>query len=157
MSDLVNKSTDLFGQGCNCAQAILVPYAPELGLPADVALKVAAGFGGGVGRQGEVCGAVSGAVMVIGLRHWDGTGSRIPSDAATKERVYGLVRQFSNAFRERHGSILCRELLGCDIATAEGLSEARQHGLFKSVCPALVADAAELLEREAFIPPPTPL
>jgi C_GCAxxG_C_C family probable redox protein len=141
MSDPVERAAELFAQGCSCSQAVFVAYAPELGMPLDQALKVAAGFGGGMGRCGETCGAVSGGVMVLGLRH----GSGVPGDRAAKERTYEIVHRFVEAFRARHGAVDCRDLLGVSIDTPEGQQQAREQGLFKSVCPQLVRDAAELV------------
>ncbi|MGQ9576770.1 MAG: C-GCAxxG-C-C family protein [Thermoguttaceae bacterium] len=136
------EAVRLFAEGYNCAQAILGTYGQQYGLDRQTALKLAAGFGGGMGRMAETCGAVSAAFMVLGLRY----GSSAAEATEAKQTLYGLVRQFAARFRQRRGSILCRELLGCDLSSPEGLQRARQEGLFARVCSGLVQEAAELLE-----------
>jgi len=134
-----------FKAGLSCSQAVLSAFAPGLGLDRPTALRVAAAFGGGMARMGQTCGAVTGALMVIGLKH----GHIAAEDKATKEKTYALVRQFVDEFRARNTSLLCRELLGCDIGTPEGMQLFREKGLNTLVCSRLVRDAAEILERLA--------
>ena len=132
-----------FKEGLSCSQAVLSAFAPGLGLDRQTALRVAAAFGGGMARMGQTCGAVSGALMVIGLKH----GHVAAQDKAAKEKTYALVREFVDQFRARNGSLLCRELLGYDIGTTEGMQLILEKGLTASICPRLVRDAAEILER----------
>ena len=134
-----------FKAGLSCSQAVLSAFAPGLGLDRPTALRVAAAFGGGMARMGQTCGAVTGALMVIGLKH----GHVAAEDKATKEKTYALVRQFVDQFRARNMSLLCRDLLGCDIGTPEGMQLFREKGLNTLVCSRLVRDAAEILERLA--------
>ena len=141
MTTSVDQAMTLFQQGFNCSQAVCAAYAPSLGLSHELALKIAAGFGGGMGRSGEVCGAVTGAIMVIGLK----TGPIEAADAAAKENAYALTHQVIEQFADRHGSILCRELLGCDIGQPEGLQHAREAQLFTRLCPQFVRAAAEIV------------
>ncbi len=108
-----------FRDGCNCSQSALSAFAEELGLPLDVALRLAAPFGGGIGRQGEVCGAASGALMALGLRY----GSATP-DKAAKERAYAVAAEFVRRFEERTDALRCRDLIGADQRTPEGLADA---------------------------------
>lgn len=138
----IEEAVRLFHQGCSCSQAILAAYGPKFGLQEAAALQLASGFGGGMGRMGSECGAVTGAMMVLGLCF----GPKTADDTAARERVYELVRRFAERFRERRGTLLCRELLPCNIGTPEGLDEARRRGLFRTVCPDFVRDAAEILE-----------
>ena len=140
MTTSIDEAVLLFQQGFICSQAVLAAYAPDLGLPHESALKIAAGFGGGMGRSGEVCGAVSGAIMVIGLH----TGLIEPGNSATKDNTYAMTQQLIEQFKERHGSILCRDLLDCDLAQPEGLQHAREAQLFARRCPQFVRDAAEI-------------
>jgi C_GCAxxG_C_C family probable redox protein len=93
-------------------------------------------------RMGRTCGAVTGALMVIGLRY----GRTEAEDDETKERCYHLAREFVEQFRARNGSITCEELLGHDIGIAEERERAREKGLFDTLCPGLVRDAAEIVE-----------
>jgi C_GCAxxG_C_C family probable redox protein len=131
-----------FKQGFSCSQAVLGALAPPFGLDRDLALRVAGGFGGGMGRTAGSCGAVTGAVMVLGL----GLASLDPADAKAKEATYAAVREFLRRFGERHGSTVCQELLGCDISGPEGLASARARGLFAVQCPRYVADAVAITQ-----------
>lgn len=137
----VSKSAQRFRDGCACSQAILDVYGTPLGLSHDQALRIAAGFAGGM-RLAETCGAVAGAVMVLGLRH----GSAACDTSDGRAEVYEHVVEFIGRFRQRNGSISCRELLGCDISTAEGMNQAREQNLFETTCAKMVIDAAEILE-----------
>jgi C_GCAxxG_C_C family probable redox protein len=136
------KAAQLFATGYSCSQAVFAAHAEELGLPTETALKISAAFGGGLGRQGEVCGAVSGALMALGLAR----GQTNPDDKAAKDHTYALTRRFCAEFSDREGSLLCRELLGCQIGTPEGLQQAQEENLFKTVCPELVASASAILD-----------
>ncbi len=135
------KATQLFAAGYNCSQSVFAAHAEDLGLPTETALKISAAFGGGLGRQGEVCGAVSGALMALGLAH----GQTNPDDKAAKDHTYALTRRFCAEFADREGSLLCRELLSHPISTPEGLQQIQHENLFKTVCPQLVSHAAEIL------------
>jgi C_GCAxxG_C_C family probable redox protein len=128
--------------GFNCAQSVFSVFAPSLGLEKGKAAKIASAFGGGMGRRGDTCGAVTGAFMVLGLKHG---GSR-PEDRERKEASYEIAREFVRRFTERSGTVVCRDLLGCDISTPEGHERAKQQGLFDTVCTKLVKDAVEILE-----------
>ena len=142
MSERSEKAIAYF-EDFNCSQSVIAACGPELGLDAETALRVAGMFGSGMGRLGNVCGAVSGAFMVIGLQYskiQDGENER-------RDLGYALVRQFAEEFTTRNGSIVCKELLGCDLSTPEGLTKARENGLFSDVCPKFVRDAVEILER----------
>ncbi len=137
------KAVELFSQGYACSQAVLAAYAPMLNLDPTLASRLAAGFGGGFGRLGEVCGAVSSAVMILGLRYGPSNGA----DTAMREEVYRKVQEFARQFVEKHQSIQCRDLIECDISTPEGFARARQENLFRTVCPNFVRSAAEILEK----------
>ena len=139
----VGRAVSCFEENFSCSQAVLSAYGPQFGLDREMALKVAGAFGGGMGCLGETCGAVTGAFMVIGLKH----GKTRAEDEQAKERAYRLVQEFTHEFKSRNESIVCRELLGCDISTPEGMSAARQKGLFAVLCPKLVRDAAEILDQ----------
>jgi C_GCAxxG_C_C family probable redox protein len=139
----IEGAAALFAEGFSCSQSVLCGYAPQFGLDRELALRVSSAFGGGMARMGETCGAVTGAFMVIGLRH----GKTEADDDEAKEKTYSLVAQFVDLFRQRNGSILCRELLGCDISTPEGRSYAEATGVSAARCPKFVRDAAEILEQ----------
>lgn len=126
----------------NCAQSILSTYCSKYGLDRNTALKLATGFGGGMGRLGNTCGAVTGAFMAIGLKY----GMGITKDIEAKEKTYQFIREFSKRFQEKNGSVICRELLGCDINTPEGKEYYTQNQLFEKKCLQFVKNAAEILE-----------
>ncbi len=130
-----------FSAGFSCSQSVLSAFAPDLGLELDPALRVAAAFGGGMGRTGRTCGAVTSALMALGLKY----GATCGDDKATKERTYALAREFLARFEARYGATACSDLLGVDISTVEGHSAARASDLFKTTCPVLVAGAAAIL------------
>lgn len=142
--DKAEQAVARFQGGFNCAQAVLSTFAPDLGLAEDLAARVATPFGGGMGCSGNVCGAVSGALMVLGLK----TGSPRAYDKEGKERAYQVARDFLQQFQARHGSLACRELIGCDISTPEGVAFAREHDLFKTRCAEFVRTAAGILVSE---------
>lgn len=137
----VTVASQLFQEGCACSQAILVAYGTSLGLSKETALQIAAGFAGGM-RMGETCGAVTGAFMVLGLRHASEGCDRGPGRAEVYERVLELA----DRFKKQNGSLSCQELLGCDVRTPEGMKEARDRNLFKTTCVAMVESAATILE-----------
>ena len=137
--DKVNKALELFNQGCNCAQAVFSVYSNELGIEKETALKTAHGFGAGMGRLQEVCGAVTGAYMVLGLKY----GSAAANDTAAKEKLYGLIREFAQKFDERNKATICRDLLGVDLINGDKKINAAR---VKAVCPKAVKDAVEILE-----------
>ncbi|UCF04202.1 MAG: C_GCAxxG_C_C family protein [bacterium] len=138
----IERAVKSFEEDFNCAQSVFSAFAPDLGLERETALRIATGFGGGMARMGSICGAVTGAFMAIGLRH----GRTEAGDTEAKERTYALIREFATRFTERHGSIICRELIDCDISTPEGLRDAEDSGVFTEVCPNFVKDAATILD-----------
>jgi len=101
------KAAELFLQGYNCAQAVAVAFCDVTGLTEDFSAKMASSFGGGMGRQREVCGAVSGMLMVAGILY----GYDKPGDDAQKMAHYKLVQDLCGAFRDQVGSIVCRDIL----------------------------------------------
>jgi C_GCAxxG_C_C family probable redox protein len=126
----------------NCAQCVLTSFSEEPGLQRTLAIKLAMGFGGGMGHTGQTCGAVSGAYMVLGLKQ-----DLTPTNALEiKEKTYALIKDFNREFIKRNGSTNCTELLGCDLGKPEQLAAAREKGIFKTRCSKFVKDAVEILE-----------
>jgi len=138
----VEKAIQLFRTGCVCSQALLGVYGPRYGLDPEQALRLAAGFGSGM-RRAETCGALTGAFMVLGLARCDGKAAQSREGRAAASDA---VVAFAEAFEQRHGSLRCRDLLGCDVSTPEGHRTAMGRGLFQTRCVELVRDAAQLLE-----------
>ena len=139
----VEQAVACFQEGYSCSQALLSTFAPQFGLDRELALKISGPFGAGMGRMGDTCGAVTGAFMVIGLLH----GRTQAGDQETKEKAYALVTELANQFRQRNGSLACRDLLGCDLSTPEGRQYAHDHGLPATRCVDFVRDAAEIIDR----------
>ncbi len=140
--DRVEQAVESFKGGFSCSQAILATYGEGLGLAPDTALKLADGFGGGIAGTGLTCGAVTAAVMVIGLKY----GRTSVTDTEAKAKTVKLVRDFLKEFKSRRGSTVCEELLGSRIDTPEKRQIVSDKGLFATVCPEAVRGAAELLE-----------
>jgi C_GCAxxG_C_C family probable redox protein len=138
----LEKVISNFMEDFNCAQSIFGAYAENYGLDENAALKVATGFGGGMGRSGRTCGAVTGSYMVIGLKY--GTG--LLNNKESKEKTYEIINEFTKRFIQRNGSVLCKELLGCDINTSEGREYYDQNNYFEKKCLQYVKNAAEILE-----------
>ena len=136
------RALGLFKEGFSCSQAVAAVFAEDQGLPVETALRLSQGFGGGMARLAETCGAVTGAIMIVGLKH----GRVRAKDEEAKEKTYALVQELFRRFRARHGSLLCRDLLGCDIGTAAGRKTADDAKLHNTLCPLLIASAVEILE-----------
>jgi C_GCAxxG_C_C family probable redox protein len=123
---------------------VLFAHGTRSGQDREEALKLGAAFGAGMGI-GETCGAVTGALMVIGLRQSRGKRPGILS----RETARDFARKFVERFTERNGTTRCKELLGCDVGTPEGLKAVEKGKYFKKRCPKFVADAAEILDELA--------
>ena len=137
--DPVDKAEELFLSGCNCAQAVFTACAVgEFGLDETLAKDVSCGLGGGVGRMREVCGAVSGAAMVLGMR-----------SGGDKVKAYPVIQEFCERFKKEAGSIVCRELLEGIGATSGGVPETRNWAYYhKRPCLELVKLAVRLLNEK---------
>lgn len=132
-----------FRAGYNCSQAVLLAFRDVTGLDDETAAKIAASFGGGMGRLREVCGAVSGMFMVIGLLE----GYSQPKDGEAKAAHYRRVQELAAAFSDKNGSIVCRELLGLKVQKQQPQPEERTAAYYaKRPCELLVGDAAKILE-----------
>lgn len=134
------RAMELIEQGCNCSQAILAAFGGPYGVDEAAARDLARAFGGGMGRHGLTCGAITGAVMVLGL------AGRDQKDEGQRRRVsFGLVRELMAGFQALHGTVACKELLGVDLSTDEGARQFVERELFANLCPAFIRDAAQLL------------
>ena len=136
-----------FQSGYNCCQSIAVAYADVLGLSPEMAAQLSSGFGGGMGRLREVCGAVSGMVFVASMLR----GYSDPRDNAQKKELYTLIQKLAGEFEKANGSIICRELLGLSVKKEVPTPSERTEDYYKKrPCGELVQIAAEILERELF-------
>jgi len=136
------RAAELFSGNYNCSQSVFMAFGERFGVDENRAARIAGGFGGGMGRMGEVCGALSGAFMVLGLANM----GEPADDPGRKALTYDKVSELAKRFSSRHGSTRCRDLLGVDISTPDGHREAKERGLYTSLCPQFVLSAAEILE-----------
>ena len=142
--DRVEQAVSCFEEGFNCAQALLSVYGPQLRLDHEIALKVSESFGRGMGGMGKTCGAVTGAFMVIGLKH----GRIKVEDKPAKEKTYRLVKEFVVSFESRNGTIICKELLrnsAKNTPRKKKLITAKNP--MAAICSKFVRDAAEIIEQ----------
>jgi C_GCAxxG_C_C family probable redox protein len=132
----------LFQHGFSCSQAVLSVFAQDFGLDREIALRISQGFGAGIGYTDDICGAVSGAIMVIGLRY----GRITAEDKAAKEKTYAVVGEFLKQFKQRNGSVKCTGLLGYNLADPQQVAEVKKNKVVMARCPAFLRDAVELVE-----------
>ncbi len=132
-----------FMKGYNCSQSIVLAFADLLHVDESELLKLSSSFGGGMGRLREVCGSVSGMFMVAGLLYgYDG-----PETGQIKADHYARIQELARRFEEKHGSIVCRELLGLSVRRDVPVPEARTAEYYKKrPCPDIIGDAAQILE-----------
>ncbi len=143
MTKKAEQAKALFKEGFSCSQAVFKPFAVEAGLEQEKALKLSQVLGGGLAHMGMLCGAVSGALLVISLHF----GRSRADDLASKELTYELAQEFCRRFAGRHGSINCSDLLGCSLKTPQGRELASEKKLFEKYCAVYVEDACRLLEK----------
>lgn len=137
------RALELFSQKYNCAQSSFGALSSSGGLSEGQRLALAAPFGGGVARQGEICGALTGALLALG----ETLGEAMAADpVAGRKLLYERVHQMTDEFRAAHGSILCRELTGCSLDTEEGQRIYNERGLHQNLCSKLVVFAVEQVD-----------
>lgn len=139
----VDEAVGLFEHKFSCAQAVLGGFCERFGVDRDDAIRLARGFGSGMGL-GRTCGAVTGAMMVLGL--FGGAFVSAENEAPMRQVAYDRIRAFVERFEAIHGSIRCQDLIGVDLSVAAGREEAKRRNLFTTICPAYVRDAARILE-----------
>lgn len=138
----MEKASLVFSKGFNCAQSVLFSHGKEFFKNDEYALKLASGFGGGICGRGQTCGAVTGALMVLGL-HFGYSSVENPSE---KERALKIKNEFLETFDNRFNGLDCRQLLGADIGTSEGRDYASENNLFEKTCPQLIDGASDILD-----------
>ncbi len=136
-----DKAIEYFTAKMHCSQAVLAAFSEECGISKEQAFGLGSCFGSGM-RKGEVCGACTGALMVLGLLY----GQKHLGDLKEREISNHINDMMMNRFKEANGSYICNELLGYDISTPEGAQKARDAGLFKDFCPKMVASAVDIIE-----------
>lgn len=135
----------LYQEEFNCPQAVLCAHADELGLDLETALKIASPFGGGIARTGKICGAITGGLMVIGLRNWNSENER----QNAKDDVYKISNQFLVELTKRSKTLNCEELLGISVSTAEGRALIKEKNLNVKVCHKVINDVMDVLEKKS--------
>jgi C_GCAxxG_C_C family probable redox protein len=136
------KAEELFLSGYNCAQSVVLTFADDLKFSKELAQKMAAGFGGGMGKQQETCGAVTGAIMVLGLLK----GEEVNNNDELKSATYGAVKDLTRAFVAVYKTTQCRDLIGCDLNTPEGSAKFKEEGIMENVCAGCVKKAVQIVE-----------
>ncbi|MBN1767864.1 MAG: C_GCAxxG_C_C family protein [Prolixibacteraceae bacterium] len=133
-----------FADNFSCSQSVLAAFAPNLGLSVDDSLKVACAFGAGMGRTQQTCGAVTGALMALGLKY----GKGINDNNEKKEQTFAMTKILIDKFAQIHGSVNCRELLdGLNMNISDELECIQKEKMFETRCPNYVATAAQLVEQ----------
>ena len=135
------KALSLFSNNFNCSQAVFTAFASDFGIDEKTALMLGTSFGGGA-RNGEICGAVSGALLVLGLKY----GHYDAEDNEQKTRAYEIAVDYTKRFKEKNGSVVCRDLLGYDLTVPEDKVFIKEKNLFRTVCPEMVKSAVLILE-----------
>jgi len=138
------KALSYFNNSFNCAQSVFTTFGPELGLTEDECLKIACAFGAGMGKQQHVCGAVTGALMVLGARF----GKALNDAEHKKELTYKKTEEFIKKFELNNGSIHCFKLLNnLNMNIVEDEIKIHELGLYETVCESAIKDAVELIEK----------
>jgi C_GCAxxG_C_C family probable redox protein len=137
----VEQAVALYKQGYTCTQSILASFAKRYNLPQDLAFRIGEPFGAGTSCTSDMCGSVTGAIMVLGLQY----GSAHSDDEAARSYTYQHVNELIQQFKEIHGSIQCSDLLGYDLSDPQQLLTVWEKGLFMQVCPIFVRDASRIL------------
>ena len=137
------RALELFAAGYNCSQATFAALAPGLGMDEATALKTAACFGGGIARSGGPCGALSGALLALGLKR-----GQADTSPEIKNAMYVRAAALKEAFGKGRPSVDCRDLISCDLSTAEGRASALARDVHKQVCDGLVSEAIRLVIEE---------
>lgn len=137
------RAKELFLQGYNCSQSVAGAFAEEMGMDFKTVVKMVSSFGGGMGRLREVCGTVSGMFFVVGMLY----GYDEPKDFEGKKELYGRVQELAGLFKEKTGSIVCRELLGLDGKDTSPTPSLRTAEYYeKRPCPDMAKLAGDILE-----------
>ena len=142
MEDKVKSAVEIYNDGYNCAQSVLSVFAPKLGMDRETAMKVSCGLGAGIGRSGNLCGAVTGGMLVLGLKF----GMVDSASQEDKEKTYNEVVGLLDRIKAMHGTANCNELLGVDIGTPEGFQKVQDQEDSEKVCSQIVGDVVRILE-----------
>lgn len=144
MTNHEKSARKMFQSGYNCAQSTFCAFCDDLNMDMETSLKLTSSFGGGMGRLREVCGAVSAMSMIAGLKH----GYTSNNDDILKEQHYRLIQELAHEFKQKHGSIICRELLGLSEGEDSPIPAKRTESYYKTrPCEEFIADAVKIIEK----------
>ena len=135
-------ASERFTDGYRCAEAILTTYGGRVGLNHDLSMKIGCAFGGGLGSHGDICGAITASILLLGLKY----GRTDKNDSDKRIKTDRQVQKFLEKFQLKHKHLRCNDLIGFDRSTPEGHDIAEAAGVFKTLCPVFVKDAAGILE-----------
>lgn len=143
MREIEEKAIHSFYNGMNCAQAVFTAFADHLQFDQDMALSVSSGFGGGMGKLQETCGAVTGSFMVLGMYNSKKHEENIDARNASNE----MIQKYTADFKKLNGSLDCKTLLNCDFTTEEGEKQFKDQDMKKNICSKCIVDSIRLIER----------
>lgn len=142
MNQSEEKAISLFSSGLNCAQSVLTAYTDSLNIDKDLAIQISCGFGGGMGRLQETCGAVTAAFMVLGIFN----GKKYSENSVRKIMTYAMIQEFNSQFLKIHGTTNCKALLNCDLTTEEGLQYHHSNHLSETVCSKCIRSSIKIVD-----------
>ena len=143
MSNKTETALQKFESGYNCAQSVLLAYCDDVNIDKSTALKISCGFGAGMGRKQEVCGAVTGGIIAIGAKYGRGEDD----EQSATEKTYEKTKELLDKFQTKHGTIICLELLdGCNLMTEKGQKYFQENRLKNKICSECVRDVVKILE-----------
>jgi C_GCAxxG_C_C family probable redox protein len=143
LNDVAAQAQAVFDLGYNCAQAVLVPFAVDVGVSDAEAYRMASVFGAGMGRLQETCGALTGAFMALGLAH----GFVDPKDSVTRDKLLVETQRLAAEFKQEFGSLSCRDLTACDLNTSAGQAYHKEQNQRLLICSRCVRSSAINLAR----------
>ena len=141
METIEENAVSLFKGGLNCSQSVLTAYSEEFGFDKGLASAISCGFGGGMGRLQETCGAVTGAFMALGIYNC----KKYTGNKDRKEKTYSMVKEFNKKFKTIHATTNCRLLLGADLNFPEGQKYVNEHNLHEIICEKCIKDAVQIV------------
>ena len=136
------EAISFFNNGCNCSQAVVMPYAEELNIDHEIVERISVAFGGGMSKQGKTCGCLSGALMVIGLRY----GTDSAKEIEKRINSYNKGKDMVVKFKETFGAIDCKDLIKLDLDNSKDMEKAQRQKVFENRCSKLVGETVEILE-----------
>lgn len=142
MKTIQEKAIESFRAGLNCAQATVTAYSDDLNFDNELAARISCGFGGGMGRLQDTCGAVTGAFMVLGIYYC----SKFTDNKDRKEATYSAIQKFADRFNSIHSTLNCKSLMNCSLNTEEGKKYIKDNNLHEKVCEKCIADAIMIVD-----------